>query len=203
MTKHTEEPESFSGGSNLDYLVRSVMRNGDRVESRYGTTREIIGGRLRVESGSLIQRPGINYNLGFMEMYQLLGGIYDPEAIQRVAPKADLSLFTPDMAYGPRIVDQISPILEALRKDQRTRQAVVFVGKPDNGPTSSLPCTITIQFFIRPGKRLADNFIHAYVNMRSWDLCRGLPYDIMMFSGLLEIVGRCLNYQAGNITVCA
>lgn len=189
--------ESWQHGSNLDYLVKNVMRNGIKVSSRYGDTREVLGGRLRCRSGTLITRKNINYSLGWMEMYQLLAGVYDPEALARVAPNADHSLFTYDMAYGPRVVDQIPRIIEALRNDQNTRQAVVFVGKPENGPTSSLPCTISIQFLIR------DNLIHAVVQMRSWDLCKGLPYDIMMFSGLLEVIGRCLLIETGNVTVCA
>lgn len=192
-----EMVESWSNGSNLDYLVRNVLRDGHRVESRYGDCLERIGGRLRCESGSLFTRKGINWALGWMEMYQLIAGVYFPEGLKKVAPNADHSLFTYDMAYGPRVRDQIPVIIEALRRDPLTRQAVVFVGKPENGPTSSLPCTVSIQFLIR------DQQIHAVVNMRSWDLCRGLPYDLMMFSGLLEVLGRCLNVPTGNVTVCA
>lgn len=184
-------------GSSLYDLVFSVTRFGDMVESRYGDCLEILGGRLKCESGVLIEREGINYSLGWMEMFQLLAGVYDPDNLKRIAPNANHDLFTYEMAYGPRVIDKVPGIIQALSKDRNTRQAVLFVGNPGDGPTSSLPCTLTIQFVIR------FDCLHAIVNMRSWDVCRGLPYDLMMFSGLLEMVGRCLIIPTGNIIVQA
>lgn len=140
-------------------------------------------------------RAGINYSLGWMELLQLVAGVYDLEAIQRVAPKANHSLFTYPMAYGPRVEEQMPAILSALKNDHLTRQAVLHVAKLEDGPTSNLPCTLNIQFIIR------NQRVHALVTMRSWDLCRGLPYDLMMFSGLLEIVARCLGYDTGTVIV--
>jgi thymidylate synthase len=194
---NVEQIETWNEGSNLDSLIHRVSRFGERVESRYGPCLEILGGKFQCESGSLTIRQGINDALGWMEMFQLLAGVYAPEELKRVAPNADHSLFTPQMAYGPRVTDQVPSIIQALLHDPITRQAVLFVGGPSDGPTKNLPCTLTIQFLIR------ENLIHVVVSMRSWDLCRGLPYDIMMFSGLLEMIGRCVNIQAGTITVMA
>jgi len=132
-----------------------------------------------------------------MEILHLVAGDYDNEALKRVAPKADHSLFTYSMAYGPRISLTIETIISALRVDPDTRQAVLFVASPLDGPTSDLPCTLTIQFLVRDGE------LHAIVSMRSWDLCRGLPYDLMMFSGLLCIMSRCLHYEPGKVIVQA
>lgn len=178
-------------------FAENVLVEGDRVESRYGLCIESLGGRLDVPSGILVAREGINLSLGWMEFLQLVAGVYDLDALKAVAPKADHSLFTYAMAYGPRIYYKAPAIIEALQDNPNTRQAVLFVAKPDDGPTSNLPCTLTIQFVIRHRK------IHAIVSMRSWDLCRGLPYDLMMFSGLLEIIGRCLDIPAGRVIVQA
>lgn len=181
----------------IEELVNRVKREGHSVDSRYGGTTEIIGTRLEVSSGLLVQRNGINWSIGWMEMLQLLGGVYDLESIHRVAPQANLSLFTAEMAYGPRLGDQISTIIETLANDRNSRQAVVFIGKPEDGPTSRLPCTLSIQFLLR------HSLLDAIVSMRSWDLCRGLPYDLMMFSGLLSAIARCLWVEPGNLIVNA
>lgn len=178
-------------------LATDIMNFGNRIESRYGPCIELIGGRFECPSGLLLQRNGINYALGWMEMLQLIGGVFDFEAINRVAPLANHELFTWTMAYGPRLRDQVPAVLEAIRDNPDTRQAVLHVAKPEDGPTSDKPCTLDIQFLVRAGT------IHATVSMRSWDICRGLPYDIMMFSGLLEVFAACLDLVSGNVIVNA
>lgn len=185
----------LSNDSSVNSLVQQVIRFGEVVPSRYGPCLEILGGRLQLPSGTLIVRKKMNYSLGWMEMFQLLGGVYDLDNIKRVTPNANHALFTYEMAYGPRIMPQIPTLLEALAKDPDTRQAILFVGKPSDGMTSNLPCTVSIQFLVRKG------ILNSIVHMRSWDLCRGLPYDLMMFSGLLEMVGRFLILETGTVTV--
>lgn len=178
-------------------LMQSVVLRGTPIESRYGPCIELIGGRLEVPAGTLVTRPRINPALGWMELLQLVAGVFDLRALKTVAPYADHSLFTPQMAYGPRIQGRILDVFQSLLSDPWTRQAVLFIGQPSDGPSSNLPCTLTIQFLLR------ESILHAVVSMRSWDLCRGLPYDLMMFSGLLQIVARCLKMSAGNVIVHA
>lgn len=178
-------------------FAEDVVIKGSLVDSRYGQCYEVLGGRLVFPSGFLVTRQNINYSLGWMELLQLVAGVYNLRALMKVAPAADHSLFTEKMAYGPRIQSQVPEIIEKLKEDPNTRQAVLFVAKPEDGPTSDLPCTLTIQFLVRHGK------LNAVVSMRSWDLCRGLPYDLMMFTGLLEIIGRCVGIRAGLVTVQA
>lgn len=178
-------------------LAADVLKFGRPVASRYGPSLELIGGQFEMLSGGLIERQGINWSLGWMELLQFVAGTYDLSAIKRVAPKANHSLFTYEMAYGPRIYDQMIELLHTLSVNPETRQAVLFIGKPEDGPTSCLPCTLTMQFLIRDGR------LNGVVSMRSWDLCRGLPYDIMMFSGLLKIVARCLEIPDGLLIVTA
>jgi Thymidylate synthase len=178
-------------------LVREVLNRGTRAESRYGPCIEVINGRFECSSGTLITRRRINWSLGWMEFLQLVAGIWDISGIMRVAPNADHSLFTYAMSYGPRLRNQMPEIIAALRRDPDTRQAVLFIAKPEDGVSSNLPCTLTIQFLRR------NDMVHGIVTMRSWDLCRGLPYDLMMFSGLLEVVSRCVGLLAGRVIVNA
>lgn len=178
-------------------IVSEVLHRGIPMESRYGPGIELLGASEEFNPRVLAQRKGINWSLGWMEMLQLIGGVFNPKAIKRVAPKANHSLFTYPMAYGPRVIDQIPLLIESLREDPWTRQAVLFIGRPEDGPTSHQPCTTTMQFLIR------NEELYAFVSMRSWDLCRGLPYDIMMFQGIQEVMARCLQVETGYLSVTA
>lgn len=178
-------------------LVSDTLYKGHKIDSRYGPCIEMLGGRFDAMVGTLVTKKNMNYTLGWMELLQVVAGIFDLDEIKRVAPKANHSLFTPEMAYGPRVIGQMPGLLEALKTNPETRQAVLFVGKPEDGPTSNLPCTTSIQFIIR------NEMVHAVVSMRSWDLCRGLPYDWMVFSGLSEIVAECLELTSGPVIITA
>lgn len=178
-------------------LVNKVLREGSPTESRFGLTRESLNVQFTFQAGTLVYRPKLAKVLGWMELCQLIGGVYDPQQIIRVAPNAQVGLFTSQMAYGPRIVDHVSAIVAALHSDPLTRQAVLFIAKRSDGPTSKLPCTLTIQFIIR------HSVLYVHVSMRSWDLIRGLPYDIVMFGGLTQVVAHLLNVKAGLVTVTA
>lgn len=187
-----------TAGAYDDYteMVADVARYGDRIPSRYGDTREVLGVAWRRHASAAVRRSGMNPKIGYMELCQLIAGVYDPAAIERVAPNAQHALFTEKMAYGPRLRDQIPRVMLALRNDPGTRQAVMFVGSEGDGPSPSLPCTCTIQFLLRGG-------LQCVVSMRSWDLLKGLPYDLIMFGGLQQVVARCLGTGAGLLQVNA
>lgn len=183
----------------MDYqkLVSNLLDYGQFVPSRMGDTREAVYGHVITRSGEVPKRLGFNKKLGYMELTQLLAGVYYPELIAEVAPNANHGLFTPQMAYGPRIADQMPRLVEVLRQEPGTRQAVLFVGKPEDGPTSNLPCTLTIQFLRRHG------VLRCVVTMRSWDVIKGLPYDLTMFGGLHLVMAGILGDVAGELAVNA
>jgi hypothetical protein len=184
---------------NASYLsiVQEVRRHGETVDTRLGFTKEVRDVALRWPCGVLVHRGGINYRLGWAEVLQVLAGVFDPELLRRVAPKADHSLFTEQMAYGPRVAPRMPQIIEALRVDPKSRQAVLYIADPQATGTPSLACTLSIQFLVRSGQ------LHATVYMRSWDLIKGLPYDLMMFSAIQQATARCLNLPEGELTVHA
>lgn len=184
-------------GQRYNELVKGTIESGIKVQSRFGDTHEQIGGRISFPAGELVQRRRMNYAIGWMELLQLLAGKYDAFSIERVAPRAKLSLFTPSMAYGPRVAPQIPRIVEALTTNPDSRQAIVFVGTKEDGPTNNQPCTTSIQFLIRGGA------VHSVVSMRSWDLAKGLPYDVFLFGGLGLVMSHILGYKNGTVTVTA
>lgn len=178
-------------------LFETVLSTGWKVDSRHGPTREVLNQRVDFLAGELVRRKGINYKLGWMELLQLLGETYDPEALKHAAPKAQHGLFTPQMAYGLRIAGQFRTAADKLRMDPGSRQAVIFIGDRGDKMTNNLTCTLAMQFLLR------DGYLHATVTMRSWDLVKGLAYDIMMFGGVTSMLARVLGVTAGRVTVNA
>lgn len=79
-------------------------------------------------------------------------------------------------AYGPRYVDQLPYVVDAIVKDRLTRQAVSVIWRPRPGPSRDTPCTLTLQYLVR------DEKLHCQATMRSSDLMFGVPYDVHTFS---------------------
>lgn len=186
-------------------LLRLVHGQGAKVSPRGEETTEVLAGGVTLRAGEMPDRKGYNPLLGIAEMLMLIGGTFDVKLIEAVAPKADLSLFTPQAAYGPRIDGQMQGVVDELQADPLSRRAVVVLpnrakfGTFNNEPLAMRPCTTSIQFLRRAG------VLHAVVNMRSWDLIYGLPYDVVMFGGLTMAVARAVSpgLQAGYVFVTA
>jgi thymidylate synthase-like protein len=189
-------------------LVDELLASTNVVDSRLGLSKELVGHQVTFFPGTLVYRPRLNLALGWMELLQLIGGVFDPEQIQRVAPNATLKFFTSMSAYGPRIyrrfqdvnedddLDYVQGVLSEVKRDPNSRRAVLFIAKPWDAP-DELSCTLTYQFIVRQGR------LHGIVSMRSWDVIRGLVYDIIMFGGLLQAAAIVLKLDLGRVTVTA
>lgn len=81
-------------------------------------------------------------------------------------------------AYGPKIVTQVPYVIEKLREDCESRQAVINIWRESPPASKDVPCTLSCQFLLR------DNRLHLVVTMRSSDLWLGVPYDVFNFSML-------------------
>lgn len=96
-------------------------------------------------------------------------------------------------SYGRRIANNIPKVIDKLKADKKSRQAVLTILQKDDPfvDTKDIPCTLTIQFLIR------DDKLNMIVNMRSNDIMWGLPYDMFMFSVLQEVIASTLNIELG------
>jgi len=139
------------------------------------------------------RRPKDNIMIGIMEGLQFIAGVFDKEQIQRVAPHAKLELFTGQSAYGPRCGHQVEEIVELLRNDKDTRQAVLLLSHPEE-PLDQRPCTTSLQFQVNKFDTLT-----VTVNMRSSDAVWGLPYDIVQFNFMAHMVAMCSGYILRSI----
>jgi len=79
-------------------------------------------------------------------------------------------------AYGPKWVDQLPYVLEVLKDDPLSRQAVISIWHARPRVNSDIPCTTQMQFLIR------RNQLHCMVTMRSSDAWLGRPNDWGVFA---------------------
>lgn len=98
-------------------------------------------------------------------------------------------------AYGPRLARQLHYIVNALRRDRDTRQAVASIWTPEPAPSRDVPCTIALTFMIR------GDHLHAHAFMRSSDVWLGLPYDLFSFSAYAATVVALYNALAEGSAV--
>lgn len=155
--------------------------------------------------------PGRKLNYPFMaaEFVWIFCGRDDLEMIGHY--NKEIAKFSDDGkhffgAYGPRWRGQIPAIVENLRRDHDSRQAVVSIWRPEslraNGekmgdhiPSKDVPCTLTMQYMLRNEK------LEAAVVMRSSDAWLGLPYDIFNFAMLQRAVAAELAKEPGPLTL--
>jgi len=128
---------------------------------------------------------------------QTWGGAYGPRLRY-------FSIFNRDYAYDPESMpskipsyDQIKNVIETLKEDPFSRQAIIEIAQPDVDydhriKTKDRPCTLFIQFLIRDGK------LDCFVKMRSNDVMWGC-YNINVFEWtfLQEIIAGILNVEVG------
>ena len=83
-------------------------------------------------------------------------------------------------AYGPPFVEQLPYVIAALNRDRWTRQAVTTIWRPRPGQGRDLPCTVALQWMIRPVD--GHDTLYCIASMRSSDAWLGVPYDIHTFA---------------------
>ena len=102
-------------------------------------------------------------------------------------------------SYGPPFVDQLPYVVDVLRKDTTSRQAVISIWRPSPRASKDIPCTLSLQFLIR------DKTLHTIVSMRSSDIFKGLIYDMFCFSVMSAVVAASIgpDIMLGECTLTA
>jgi thymidylate synthase len=167
-------------------------------------TREIEDAVIRIEDIKHTLPLGVGRGtvpgIGAVEACQLLAGAATPKLVVAVGPMfknyaEDNGMF--HGAYGARTQDQYGPIIERLKNDPDSRQAVVTIWDPvlDLLPEKrDYPCTILHQFRIR------DNKLNMSVYMRSNDVWLGAAYDFFQFTRVQIAVASVLGIAPGSYT---
>lgn len=96
-------------------------------------------------------------------------------------------------AYGTRIAEYIPDVVEKLKNDNDSRQAVltIYDSQDMTEDTKDVPCTQTFQFLLR------DEKLHMVTNMRSNDIIYGFQFDVFMFTMLQETIANELEVEVG------
>ena len=108
-------------------------------------------------------------------------------------------------AYGPRLrnwkgVDQVAYVINALRSDPQTRQAVIALWDPevDILPGLDRACNTVLQFTSRLGA------LDMHVSLRSNDVMWGLSgINAFCWSTLQEVIAAVLGVQVGSMHLAA
>ena len=154
------------------------------------------------------RNPPINPAFAIAEVVWILTGRNDSAFLRSFFP--GISEFQGNMdffpgAYGTRLkkhygIDQLERAYEALKSNSTSRQIVLQIWdptvdfpKPNGEPTSrDIPCNITSLLKVRNGALEWTQII------RSNDAFRGLPYNIIQFTTLQEILAGWLDLRVGS-----
>ena len=198
----------FFEAESLDDLLFEIypkLRAAPELKATRGTTQELLGVNLKLTLPrarlSRSETRGKAFS-PFGELLWYLTKRNDLEFIKEYIPqyiKESDDGLTVYGGYGPRFfsmrgIDQIANVIALLTEKPTTRRAVIQVFDADdiNAQHQEIPCTTTLQFFVR------DEHLHMSTTMRSNDAYMGLPHDVFAFTMLQEILARSLNCELGQ-----
>jgi thymidylate synthase len=187
-------------------LLREVMENGEECAPRGKKIVELLHTQVTITDlrNNILTHPLRDLNFRFMigEWIWIQSGRRDVAWIEKY--NKQIAQFSDDGitfrgAYGPRLAMQVPTLLNLLRKDADTRQAVVriFNDVDLSRATKDVPCTLSLQLLLRQGK------LHSVMTMRSNDLWLGFPYDAFNFSQLTNSIAGELGVETGSFTLQA
>ena len=181
-------------------LRRVLLDESNEVDSRVAKTKELqaVSFLLTNPRNRLAHHPDRKFNLPFaiFEFISDVTGANDvnlTKAINKKAADYSDDGYTFYGNYGIRIAPNLDRVIEKLRKDKDTRQAVISIYNTKDMfvKTKDVPCTLTLQFLIR------DEKLNMIASMRSNDFFWGLQYDLFRFTLLHELVANELEIPLG------
>ena len=139
----------------------------------------------------------LNYRFMFGEAAWILDGRNDLKTIEYYM--GGIKRFSDDGvsfygAYGPKIITQLSYIIDTLKNDLDSRQAVLNIWRENPRSSKDIPCTTNMQFLVREFKN--EKYLHCITTMRSNDIWLGTPYDSFNFSAITFYIA-CRLYKLG------
>jgi len=193
--------------------ARELLNQPDYTHSgRNGNTREILPCVLRIHDPSrrwiLSRRPPYNPAFGLVEFLWIITGNNESRVLNYWNPNLPKYSGAGERyhgAYGFRLrhefgLDQIKRAFDVLAHAPETRQAVLQIWKPDidmpegdgRSVSKDIPCNVMSLLKIRDGR------LNWTQIMRSNDIMRGLPYNIIQFTMLQEVMAGWLGCELGE-----
>jgi thymidylate synthase len=192
-------------------LLRDVLANGTPKSDRTGTgTRSVFGRQLRFDLGAgfpLITTKRVHFRSVAYELLWFLRGdsnvrwlqdhgvsIWDEwaDANGDLGPVYGVqwrSWPTPD----GRHLDQISQVIDTLRRDPDSRRMIVSAWNVAEIPEMALaPCHALFQFYVADGK------LSCQLYQRSADLFLGVPFNIASYALLTHLIADQVGLGVGD-----
>lgn len=180
-------------------LGRELLINGEKVYPKGIETKEILAPKIRLlnPKNNLAYNESRKFNLIYALVESLM--LFNETKEVKYFSKFNNNIINYSDngkslygAYGKRIAPMIKKIINKLKNDKDSRQAVLSIYNNDFYiDTKDVPCTLSIQFIVRNEK------LNAITTMRSNDIIWGLPYDIFMFTNLQQVIANTLNLKLG------
>jgi len=193
-------------------LVQHVLDHGTRKSDRTGTgTISVFGAQLRFDLAAgfpLLTTKRVHLKSIIHELLWFLKGDTNTKYLKDngvtiwdewADAKGDLG---PVYGYqwrswptpGGGHVDQISQILEQIRKTPDSRRMIVSAWNVADLPKMALlPCHAFFQFYV------ADGRLSCQVYQRSADLFLGVPFNIASYALLTMMVAQACGLKAGDL----
>jgi thymidylate synthase len=166
------------------------VRRGSRVGPVLETLNESIAFDMEYPFVATIERK-LSYRYMFAEAHWIISGSnelnHNPSVTLTQKPWAN-DFGRLEGAYGPMYAEQVSYVLNLLKHDLSSRQAVISVWRPRPAMSKDIPCVCLYQFLIR------ENKLHMVVTMRSNDIWLGRPNDWAVYTLLATDVLLQLNH---------
>lgn len=190
----------------LNLVFNHLITNGREIKTSRGLVLEEIGVMIKIKNPrsrvSITETRGkIMSALG--ELLWYFSKENKLEFIEYYIPqykKESQDKLTIYGGYGKRIfnfregINQFDNVINLLKSNPNTRRAVIQIFDSEDINTQHLevPCTCTMQFFVR------DNKLEMITHMRSNDALFGLLHDVFSFTMIQEIIACYLNIEIGE-----
>lgn len=197
---HTRYFEGNTANELYLQIIKELTANPQYITAPRGMQiKETLGAVVRLNDASqslntLVARKN-NYAFGIIEKFEYALGISHPDRLiaynKNYASHAnEYGLY--DGSYAERTGYWLKHIVNLIKSDKDTRQAVISIyGIQDRHKTKDVPCTLSLQFFVR------DNKLNLIATMRSNDVLWGVPYDTNAFCFLQEVIASATGYEMG------
>ncbi len=204
------------GGSNANSVwmkATDALINGDSASqmTRLGESKELLHASFQIaeprQRWITARTPVISPAFAIAEVFWILNGDNDANFINFWNPSLPKFAGTGDTyhgAYGYRIkkqfgVDQLEVAYQALANNPDTRQIVIEIWDPriDLPNTLGEPAAANIPCNICSMPKIRDNKLEWLQVMRSNDVILGMPYNIIQFTTIQEILAGWLNLELG------
>lgn len=184
----------MSTNSEWQELLRKLLA-APTVAPRGLKTKELIGWQTTIDMKSpyiTVAERNIGNKFRYAEAAWILSG---DNRVATIKPYSKIiETFSDDGirffgAYGPKVVDQLSYVIQTLHSDSNSRQAVINIWREKPSQSKDIPCTCSLQFLIR------EDILYCIATMRSSDAWLGWVYDIFNFSCISNYIKIQLKHQ--------